>query len=266
MSKLTTFVTIFAIVLAIYFYYNNKWNVAVHHIPSDVKLVNRFMFMNCYLYRIQNTSNYILIDTLEEGSDEYILNKVKSTFDISPDKIKLIYITHRHRDHAGSAAALIKKLNVPTYLHPSEIEIIEQSKPQFMPQSIFSFANAIRQYVPGQVVSPFKVTYKTDTNVELKEFGNVKIVEVPGHTRGHTALVTPDGHCFIGDLMSGGLASVFDPGYPYFYEMNLRVIYESLEKVMKENCQWFYVGHGLPFRRSDLVNWMNENKKPEHYL
>jgi glyoxylase-like metal-dependent hydrolase (beta-lactamase superfamily II) len=46
-----------------------------------------------------------------------------------PDQLKHLVFTHAHRDHIGSAAAIVRRTGARTYMHPLDIAIAERGGP-----------------------------------------------------------------------------------------------------------------------------------------
>jgi len=66
-----------------------------------------------------------LVDTGYINNSEKIFKSI-SKAGKNPNDIKQVILTHCHPDHAGSAAAITKKLNVPVYAHVEEALLIEK--------------------------------------------------------------------------------------------------------------------------------------------
>ena len=149
------------------------------------------------------TKDCLIVDpgcfTLEERNDfmEYF----------SKNKLKPVKIinTHCHVDHILGNAFIFKNFNIPTAAHKDEQYLLE----------------GIVEY--GQMLG-FMVDRPPDINEYLEEdsmvkFGKskLKILHVPGHSRGSIALYSPDQKFIIaGDvLFYGGIGRTDLPGGNY---------------------------------------------------
>ncbi len=96
-------------------------------------------------------------------------------------RLAAVLVTHHHRDHVGGIRELVDRFPVPVY-GPAKESIAEVTHP----------------VAEGQVVA------LPDLGAELR------VLEVPGHTRGHVAYYG-HGHLFCGDTLFGcGCGRLFE--------------------------------------------------------
>ncbi len=128
---------------------------------------------------------------------------------IEQDKLtpKAIFITHHHGDHTGGVSSLVEKYQLPVY-------------------------GPANEQIPN-------ITYPLSENqlISFKSMGlSFKIIDVPGHTRGHIAYL---GHqtLFIGDtLFAGGCGRLF--------EGTAEQMHHSLSKLLElDNKTLVYCAH-----------------------
>jgi glyoxylase-like metal-dependent hydrolase (beta-lactamase superfamily II) len=95
----------------------------------------------------------------------------------------------------------------------------------------------------------------------LRDFGDLKVLHTPGHTNGSISLVTKNFECFIGDTIWGGFFANNAPQLHLLmvYE-NFPRVWETLQLLLKENCQIFYPGHGYPFDRKSILKFIEQNQ------
>lgn len=129
--------------------------------------------------------NYIWLVTDATGSrviavDPGAAEPVQEALDRHHLTLAAIFCTHHHGDHSGGIGALVAAHRVPVYGPASE-----------------AVAGVTHRMQEGDSVS-------------LDGFGRYRVLDVPGHTRGHVAFVS-DEHLFCGDtLFSGGCGRLFE--------------------------------------------------------
>ena len=95
-----------------------------------------------------------------------------------PSQVKRIVLTHRHGDHAGAAAELVKATGAELYAHEDEAAALAAQ--EGMPKQIHRLSD-------GDVVPVFE---------------GLRAVEVPGHTTGHLCFYLPQRKVlFTGDAL-----------------------------------------------------------------
>ena len=143
---------------------------------------------NCSLVWCDHTMDAAVIDP---GGDLPILLAEVKALGI---KLKAIWLTHAHIDHAGGTAELSQQLDLPI-IGPHEGDqfwidgLPEQSR-------MFNFA-------PAGLFTPTRWLTDGDT-VTLGEH-TLQVRHCPGHTPGHVVFYSPDiKRAFVGDVLFAG--------------------------------------------------------------
>ncbi len=138
---------------------------------------------NCYLIKIDRKN--ILIDTSSEDNRAALKKELKE-LGLNPSEVDTVLMTHFHFDHSGNLA-MFRHAKV----YASEKEIAElQSNPVLATLS-----------VSGKALKELRI-------IPVEEFQSeqIKIIPVPGHTRGSIAFYMPSERI----LFSGD--TIFDEG------------------------------------------------------
>lgn len=156
----------------------------------------------------------LIVDTGPPGRDDDIIDAL-GRLGIEPARVSAILLTHAHRDHAGSAAALARQLRVPVIAHPEE-----------SPRAASGQSGPVRPSDPlalagwpfvGGGFEPLDIATTAGglplaDGLRLDHLGIPgRVVFTPGHTRGSIALLLDTADAFVGDLLAG---SVADPSAP----------------------------------------------------
>lgn len=191
-----------------------------------------------------------LIDTGHKGSTDKIFGAIRKGGK-NTDDIKQVILTHSHPDHAGSAAEIKKRLNIPVIAHKADAELIEKGIAGRLPHNVSKdMLNRIlfRLFIKNSEnkISAFKVDTKLEGGETLPIGGGIQVIHTPGHSAGHIALLLKNQNLLIaGDLCQNILG------------LNLSTVYEDralgIQSIVKTTQLGFksaVFGHGNPILES----------------
>lgn len=146
-----------------------------------------------------------LVDTGYKNSVDKIFDAIKKAGK-NPNDIKQVILTHSHPDHAGSAAEIKNRLNIPVLAHAEDAKIIEQGiggrmpfvlTPGFVNWMVFNLM--IKNSDPS--IEKLNIDQKLQDNDIIPVLGGLQVIHTPGHCAGHIALlVKSEGVLIAGDL------------------------------------------------------------------
>ncbi|MBI4233806.1 MAG: MBL fold metallo-hydrolase [Chloroflexi bacterium] len=174
--------------------------------------------------------NTIVVDTSPHGRRERLVNVLRER-GLSPGDVDMVVLTHAHWDHCHNVDVFPRATVV---IHPKELEYTRNPNPKD-----WATASYFPRMLEGRQV-------KEVTEGATLEPG-VRIVETPGHTRGHISVLvtTPQGDVAItGDSLTGA-ASVFI-GKPFLIFWSEQEAEASVRKLLGLT-HTFYPGHDRPF-------------------
>lgn len=189
-----------------------------------------------------------LVDTGYKGSTERIFKAIRKSGK-NPADIKRIILTHLHPDHAGSAAEIKRKLNVPVLAHEADADLIEAGAGG---RDTKLFAPGVLNWLLFQIfikrspmlTEPVQVDQRLKSYEVLDIAGGIEIVHTPGHSQGHIALRLPEEQLLIaGDIC----ANMFGLDWSVVYE-NLELARQSIQKVTELEFDKAVFGHGFPIK------------------
>jgi len=170
-------------------------------------------FQDNYIWLIHNDQNSVIVDPGDAGP-------VISALERKNLNLVAILITHHHADHIGGVIALQEK-----YPH---IKIFAPQKDKY------DFVN---------------ISLKNGDEINTPELQiNYKIIEIPGHTRGHIAYYDKK-NLFCGDtLFACGCGKIFDGTHEQMYNSLKKI--SALPKDTKIYCAHEYTKKNISFALS----------------
>jgi len=192
-------------------------------------------FVQAYL--IETTGGLVLVDCGMARQEGAILRAVEQK---GRGDLKLIFITHAHADHYGSAAALRRLTGAPVAVHRADAQAMAngETPTRGSRRLMRAITSLVLRLNP---VPPVRADLLLDDGDSLAEYGLPGVVvHTPGHTAGSCCLVLEDGTGFVGDMVSAGgkphLQRTFVEDWEQLRESYIRLRGLKLAKV--------YAGHG----------------------
>lgn len=218
------------------------------------------MATNCWL--LKGDDGLTLIDCGCASHAEEIISTSRHF-----GEIKRIVITHGHPDHAGAAASLSRKLQVPVLAHEDEIGFLKGTKTvsaengSLICRCIMWIADTTGFVIP-----------KVDNCIPLQdqqEIAGLKILHTPGHTPGSISLFDSSTRAlFCGD----NLHTMFPKpvmGHEWF-TLDKRARNLCLQKYTLLDVTRLLAGHGKPYEskllQSELTDIMKRSEKRDAEL
>jgi glyoxylase-like metal-dependent hydrolase (beta-lactamase superfamily II) len=160
-------------------------------------------------YLLEFPGGMILVDSgspVQEGKVVHALRR------LGRSDLRLIFITHAHLDHYGSAAALRRISGAPVAIHRLDAAAMAQARTDV--GKARSFGRLIRLAIPLAESllnpEPLQADMLLDDGDDLGIADlNARVLHVPGHTAGSASLIVQDRLAFAGDL-------ILTTGYPRF--------------------------------------------------
>ena len=204
---------------------------------------------------------WILVDAGLPGRANQIFEAAEARFGagIAPEAIVL---THGHFDHAGSAAQLAKKWNVPIYAHPLEMPYLAGQSAYPPPDPTIGGAMAfLSRFMPSGGYD-FRETVKPLESKELPGLTGWEWIATPGHSPGHISLYRPfDRVLLAGDAFAtmnmdswsgllSGKKTLARAGAPFNYDWE--ATRSSVKTLAELRPNVVGCGHGIPISDPEL--------------
>ena len=195
----------------------------------------------CYL--IEGKAGMVLVDAGAPGRGELIHKRLR---ELGRDDLRLIYITHAHLDHYGSADELRRLTGAPIAVHEADVEAMSLGETRL--GSVRWWGHLVR------LLLPFAPRYlrppPTAADVVLRDGDTLEdygirgeVLHTPGHTVGSTSLFVDDRLLFVGDLVSYTMW----PHPQMLYAHDWEQLYSSIRRLQRlaaDKAEWVYSGHG----------------------
>jgi hydroxyacylglutathione hydrolase len=159
------------------------------------------------------------------------------------DDLKLIFITHAHFDHYGSAAALREITGAEIAIHRADADAMARGdtllgEPRSRGRIAAPFL-PFAEFIVGAVATPADIVL--DDGDSLQDWGlDAALLHTPGHTDGSSCLLVEGRLAFVGDLLSAGRR----PHVQRFYAEDWDQIPASLARLQAAHPERLYAGHG----------------------
>lgn len=200
-------------------------------------------------YLVITKTGSILIDTGTPGCGLKIW-KIIQEMQIN---LNMIFITHAHLDHFGSAAVLHQYTGAPVAIHQLDSQSMSAGRTSLgtcrgsgrIIKIILPFIERIKKPKP---LNPHWV-FKDGNTLDFLGI-KAKVIHTPGHTPGSSSLLFENGNVFVGDLVS----SNGTPHLQRYFAHDWLQLPESLHKLKDQNPIWIYPGHGQLAIPGDQIN------------
>lgn len=141
------------------------------------------------------------IDCSTPGNEGILLAKLK---ELGRSDLRLIWITHAHYDHYGSAARLRELTGARIGAHPADADFLVRGESPLGSARghgwIYPMAQPLARLV--RPLRPAPPDFTLEDGQTLERFGlDATVLHTPGHTPGHTCLALADGTAFAADLI-----------------------------------------------------------------
>src|ERR1700719_1298431 len=162
--------------------------MSVKRVIEGVQVVPMGM-ANAFL--IEGDDGLTLIDAGFPGKQTVVFGAIRG-LGCSPDQLKHLIFTHRHPDHFGSAAAIVRETGARTYMHQLDIPMAESGGP-FWP--LRAAPGLLRRvlcklfYHPDDRLRPVAINQPLTAGEILPIAGGIEVIHTPGHCAGQVALL-----------------------------------------------------------------------------
>lgn len=201
------------------------------------------------VFIIDDDGDLTLIDTGMPGSTEKIFAAIKKAGK-QPEDIKRLILTHAHTDHAGCAAEIKRRLNIPVLAHSIDAELIEKGisgrQPMHLTPGIINWL-VYNLFIKkaGNTIQRVIVDEKLADGDIIPVAGDIQVIHTPGHSAGHMALLVKNEKLLIAaDICANAMGISLSTVYE---DLDLGI--KSIIKAASFNFDKAVFGHGRPVKK-----------------
>jgi glyoxylase-like metal-dependent hydrolase (beta-lactamase superfamily II) len=164
----------------------------------------RLHILDCGLglgFLIENQQGLYLIDCGSPRQESKVLAKMK---ELGRNDLKLIWISHAHYDHYGSAAALRERTGAPIGVHPADAEFLHRGLSPLGSPRGYGFIYPLLQPLARWILplKPAAPDFTLEDGQTFEHFGlDATLLHTPGHTPGSSTVLLAEGTAFASDLL-----------------------------------------------------------------
>lgn len=183
-----------------------------------------------------------VVDTGTPGGIEHLMEGIEAAGFV-PGDIRRIVLTHRHADHVGNAAELVRRTGAELLASPEEAAYLTERVEQPRPRVATPLGHALLPYVkaalPWTVAEPLPVEASL---VDGAEIGSLRVIATPGHTPGHVSVIDTR----RGVLLTGDAAAHITTLGPHPIADDPATARESFRALAGHQFAAACFGHGRP--------------------
>ena len=212
-----------------------------------------FGINRCYIIKGEQA---VMVDAGPPGKLKSF-KKQLDAFNINPNEIKLIVLTHGDFDHIGSVREIKEATGAQVAIHENDLKYLEEG--------LFNWSAGVtcwgkftwfvlKPFVQNIKIAPLKPDIiLTNADFPLEHFSiDGKILFTPGHTWGSVSVVLETGDAFVGCMAHHGFPFTMVPNLPV-YATDLERLKESWYILLEQGAKMIYPGHGKPFSADKIV-------------
>jgi len=191
-------------------------------------------------YLIESDSGLVLVDA---GLPRYGQRVVRRMRALGRGDLRLIFITHAHLDHYGSAASLRRLTGAPIAVHRADGDAMARGETPI--GSTRGRGRLLRALLPlfesHLRPEPTPPDLLLDDGDDLRAYDlDAVVLHTPGHTPGSSCLIVEGQLAFVGDLLS----TSGRPHVQRFFADDWSLIPDSLARLQALGPEWICAGHG----------------------
>jgi len=195
-------------------------------------------------YLLETDAGAVLVDAGSPHQERVILRHLQALGAGNGCRfLQLIFITHAHLDHYGSAAALRRLTGAPVAIHRADAEAMARGETRLglargRGKLMRLLLPLVELCLRPEPVTPDLLLEDGD---RLGDYGlETRVIHTPGHTLGSSCLIVEEQLGFVGDLLS----NTGRPHLQSLYAEDWSLLRQSYAQLQGIELETVYPGHG----------------------
>jgi hydroxyacylglutathione hydrolase len=191
-------------------------------------------------YLLETDMGLVLIDAGSPHQESVILQHVRA---LNSGNLRLIFITHAHLDHYGSAAALRRLTGAPVAIHRADAEAMARGETRLGPaRGSGKLMQALLPLVEWCLrLEPVTPDLLLEDGGHLGDYDlEARVMHTPGHTLGSSCLIVEERLGFVGDLLTNNGR----PSLQRLFAEDWSLLRQSYARLQGIELEMVYPGHG----------------------
>jgi hydroxyacylglutathione hydrolase len=211
-------------------------------IAPDVFILRGFPPAAFNVYVIRSEGGWVLVDTSTRHARRRIMRQL-------PGKLEAIFVTHAHRDHAGSMHAVAVETGAPVWASAVDADALEGKAPEPVPAQH-------KDHIVNRIFSSWWRDHHPVARrlAEDDQVAGFTVVEFAGHTPGQIGLWREsDRTVLCADTMRSinlytGIPQLGE--LPEIFTVDLMESHRCIRKLAAMEPRTVGFGHGWPLKRN----------------
>lgn len=160
--------------------------------------------------------------------------------------LRSIVLTHQHRDHAGSVAAVARATGAPVAVHVADAAPVRDGLVPAIGRMDGPLGGLLGRLTPSLPLEATPVARELGDGDRVGGDGGLRVVHTPGHTPGHVSLLLErdGGVLFVGDAAANLFGRLGRP----FVATDREAVAASLARIAGLDFEVAVFGHGRAIR------------------
>lgn len=210
-----------------------------------------FRIGNCLIVTYTLPSGDLIL--LDSGAKPY--DPLTAYLDERGIRVNSVIHTHLHEDHIANDLVLQQRYGADLYASASEIA--SSGDPERIRSELGLDGWIGEDY--RETTAPLVFTAFPDRENTLTVAGcPFRLIPLPGHSTGHTGIITPDGVFCVGDALLSDF-SLENARAPFELDMTLAVA--SISRISRADCPYFAVSHRQLVKQAEIRRLTDGNTR-----